>query len=107
MVEDRCAQQESLDLFGLLLQDFFDQIVQHEMVTAGERFDEAGGVFLPLHRNRSQLQAGDPTLCAGLQCGDVFRREVETHHPFEKFGGFGGGEAQVRGAQLGQLGAGA
>ena len=36
-VEDGCAQQESLDAFGLLLQDFFNQIVQHEMVAAGER----------------------------------------------------------------------
>jgi hypothetical protein len=29
-VEDRGAQQESLDAFGLLLQDFSNQIVQHK-----------------------------------------------------------------------------
>ena len=51
-VEDRGAQQERLDAFGLLLQDFFNQIVQHEMVAAGERFDEAGGVLLSLHGKR-------------------------------------------------------
>ena len=48
-LEDRCAQQESLHAFGLLFQDFFNQIVQHEMVAAGERFDKAGGIFMPLH----------------------------------------------------------
>ena len=47
-VEDRGAQQERLDAFGLLSQDFFHQIVQHEMVAAGERSDEAGGVLLSL-----------------------------------------------------------
>ncbi len=55
------------------LQDFFNQIVQHEMVAAGERFDKAGGVLMPLHRNRGQLQAGNPAFGAGFQCGDVFR----------------------------------
>ena len=48
-VEDRRAQQESLKSFGLLLQDFFNQVVHHEMVAAGERLDEAGGVFMSLH----------------------------------------------------------
>ena len=106
-VEDGCAQQESLDAFGLLLQDFFDQIVQHEMVAAGERLDEAGGVLMSLHGKRGQLQAGNPAFGAGFQCGDVFRREVQAHHLVEKFGGFGGGKTQVGGAQFGQLAAGA
>src|SRR5205823_1543286 len=47
-VEDRRAQQERLDAFGLLPEDFFHQIVQHEMMAAGERSDEAGGVLLSL-----------------------------------------------------------
>ena len=47
-VEDGRAQQERLDAFGLLPEDFFHQIVQHEMVAAGERSDEAGGVLLSL-----------------------------------------------------------
>ncbi len=48
-VEDGSLQQESLDAFGLLFQDFLDQIVQHETVAASERVDEAGNVFSPLH----------------------------------------------------------
>ena len=51
-VEDRCTQQKCLDAFGLLLQNLFNQIVQHEMVAAGERFDEAGGILMSLHRKR-------------------------------------------------------
>src|SRR5260221_538933 len=70
-VEDGRAQQERLDAFGLLPENFFKQIVQHEMVAAGKRFDEAGGVFMPLQGKRSQLQAGNPAFGAGFQCGDV------------------------------------
>ena len=58
---------------------------------------------MPLHGKRGQLQAGDPAFGAGFQRGDVFRREAQTHHPVEKFGGLGGGKTQVGGAQLGQL----
>src|SRR6202011_4502453 len=59
-VEDRRAQQERLDAFGLLPEDFFHQIVEHEMVAAGERSDEAGGVLLSLKGNCTKLQAGNP-----------------------------------------------
>ena len=54
-IKDRCAQQESLDAFGLLVQDLFHQIVQHEMVAAGEGLDEAGDVLMSLHGKRGQL----------------------------------------------------
>ena len=81
--------REGLDACGLLLQDFFKEIVQHETVAAGEGLDEARSVLMPLHGNRGQLQAGNPAFGAGFQCGDVFRREVQAHHLVEKFGGFG------------------
>ena len=48
-VEDGSLQQESLNAFGLLFQDFFNQVVQDEVVAAGEGFDEAGGVLVSLH----------------------------------------------------------
>ena len=53
------------------------------------------------------MQAGNPAFGAGFQGGDIFRREVQAHHLVEKVGGFGGGKAQVGGAQLGQLAPGA
>ena len=54
-VEDRRAQQECLNAFGLLLQDFFDQVIHDEVVAAGERADEAGGVGMALQAQRGQL----------------------------------------------------
>src|SRR5688572_6269934 len=75
-IENRGAQQESLDAFRLLLQDFFNQIVHHEIVAAGERFDEAAGILMPLQRNRGQLQTSNPAFGAGFQCVDLFCRKV-------------------------------
>ena len=54
-----------------------------------------------------QLQAGNPAFGTSFQRGDVFCRKVQAHHLVEEFGGFGGGKAQVRGAQFGQLAPGA
>jgi hypothetical protein len=51
-VEDRRAQQERLDALGLLLQNFFKEVVRDEMVAARERLDEAGGVVLSLQGKR-------------------------------------------------------
>jgi len=48
-VKDGCSQQKSLDTFRLLLQDFFNQIVQYKMVAAGEGLDETGGILMSLH----------------------------------------------------------
>ena len=93
--------------FGLTLQDLVDQIVHDVAVVAGESPDEPGNVLVALHRERGQLQAGNPAFGARFQGGDVLRREVEAHHLVEKAGGFGGGKAQVGGAQFGQLVAGA
>ena len=49
------------------------------------------------------MQAGNPAFGAGFQRGDIAIREMQPHHAVEEFGGFGGGEAQIGGAQLGHL----
>ena len=65
-VEDGRAQQESLDAFGLLSQHFFDQVVQHEMVAAGEGLNETGRVRVlawrarPAAGRQSSLRCGFP-----------------------------------------------
>ncbi len=92
-----------LNALGLLPQDFFEQIVQHEMVAAGERLDEAGGVFMSLQGKRGELQPGNPAFGAPFQGGDVFCREGKCHRLVEKSGGFGGGKPQVGGAHFGQV----
>src|SRR5436309_5164160 len=51
-VENRRAEQERLDACRLLLENFFNQIIQHEMVATCKSFDEAGGVLMSLQRNR-------------------------------------------------------
>ncbi len=104
-IEDGRAQQKSLDAGGLLPQDFFNQIVQHEMVASGEGFDEAGGISrsVSLHGERGQLQAGDPAFGTGFQRGNLFGREVQPHYPIEKLRRFSGREPQVGGTQLGHL----
>lgn len=64
-------------------QDFLDQIVQHEMVAAGEGLDEVGGVLVTLHRNRGQLQSGNPAFGPVVQdeddgvveCGDLIEQD--------------------------------
>ena len=106
-VENGGLEQEAADRFGLALQDLFDQIVHDVAVVSGECLDEPGNILVSLHRQRGQLQAGNPAFGAVFQGGDIFRREVEAHHLVEKFGGFGGGKTQVGGAQFGQLAAGA
>ena len=54
-------------MFRLALKNFFDQIVQHKTVAAGESLDKTGGVFPPLHGEGGQLQTGDPAFGAGFQ----------------------------------------
>src|SRR5689334_23331536 len=51
-VKDGGTQQESLDVYRLLLQNFFNQIVHHKLMTAGERLNETSCVSLSLHGKR-------------------------------------------------------
>ena len=104
-VENGCAQQESLYMFWLALEDFFEQVIEHKAVTAGEGLNESGCVSrsVPLHGQGCQLQTGNPALGALLQPGDIALGEIQSHHPVEEIGGFGGGEAQVGGTQFGEL----
>ncbi|MBV9169576.1 MAG: hypothetical protein JOZ81_05780 [Chloroflexi bacterium] len=47
-LEDGRPQQEGFDGGRLALENLFDQVVQHEVMPAGERRDEAGDVVLVL-----------------------------------------------------------
>ena len=88
---------------GCCVQNLFHQIVQHELVAAGEGLDEASGVWMSLQGQRGQVQAGNPAFGAPFQGGDVLSFEGETHPLGEKLRGFGSGKPQVGGAQFGQL----
>ena len=92
-------------MVGLALQDLLDQVVDDVAVVAGEAGDEAGDVVAPLHRERRQLERGDPAFGAPLQRRDVLRRQVQAHHLVEVRRGLVGREAQVGGADLDELAA--
>jgi hypothetical protein len=67
--------------------------------------DEAGDVVPALHRERRQLEGGDPPLRAALQRCDVLRRQRQSHRLVQVRRGILGGEAQVVGTDLDELGA--
>ena len=56
---------------GLPVEDLFDEVVDDEPVVAGEPGDERLRVVTAPERQCGQLQGGDPTLGALLECGDV------------------------------------
>ena len=74
-------------------------------MAAGESLNETGGIPMPLHGKRGQLQPGDPALGAGFQRSHVAVGKRQTHYSIKKLGRFDRGELQVGGAQLGQLAA--
>ena len=69
--EQRGLEQEVAHGAGLALQHLLDQVVDDVAVVPGEPGDEAGDVVPSLHRERGQLQRGDPALGALLQRGHV------------------------------------
>ena len=77
--QDRGLQQEAPDLLGLTLQHLLGQVVDDVAVVPGEARDEAGDVVPALHRQRRQLERGDPPLGAPLQRCDVLRRQGQSH----------------------------
>ena len=81
--QDRGLQQEGLDTFGLTLQHLLAQVVDDVTIIAREAGDEAGDVVSPLHRQRRQLERGDPALGTSLQRGHVPRRQLQAHHLVE------------------------
>ncbi len=62
---------------------------------------------MPLQCQGGQLQTGDPAFGAGFQRGDIICGELQAHRLVKKFGSLGRGEAQLGGAQFGQLSPGA
>ena len=100
------CSRKRLDPVGLPSQHLLDQVVDDVAVVAGEAGDEAGDVVAALHRQRRQLEGGDPPLGAPLQRGHVRCGELQAHHPVEVRHGLLGREAQVGGAELDQLASG-
>ena len=69
------------DVVGLALQDLLDEVVDDVAVVAGEARDEPGDVVAALHRQRRELERGDPAFGAPLERGDVLGRELAGPSP--------------------------
>jgi len=63
-------------MFRLALQHLFDQIIHDVAVVAGKSLDKCPHVGAPAHRERRQLQTGNPAFGARLEDGNFRRREV-------------------------------
>ena len=105
--QDGGLQQEGLDLVGLALHHLLHQVVDDVAVIAGEARDEAGEVVPSLHRERRELESGDPPLGATRQRGHIGRRQLQAHPIVEVCRRFVRREAQLGRANLDQLAAGA
>ena len=106
-VEHRGLQQERSDRFGLAVEHLLDEVVDDEAVVAGEVVDERSDVVAVVQRQRCELQRGDPTFGPRFQRADLGGGEVQVHRVVEVARRFVGGEAEVGGADLEQLAAGA
>ena len=72
----RRLEQEAPHLGALAVEHLPDEVVEDEAVVAGELGDEAGDVLSALHRERRELQRGDPSLGASFEHLDVGRRRA-------------------------------
>ena len=99
-------EQKAPDMLRLTLQDLPDQVVDDIPVVAREAGDEAGDVGSSLHRQRCQLERGDPPFGASLQSGDVGGRQLQSHHLVEIGRGLVEREAQISGPDLDEFAAG-
>ncbi len=83
---------------GLPRQHLLGQVVDYEAMAAGERMHEPREVAAVAHRQRGELQPGDPALGAFLQRRDIGRGQRQPHDLGKKRSRFLGCEAQVGGA---------
>jgi hypothetical protein len=90
----------------LALQHLLGQVVEHIAVAAREGLYEGVNVELALKRQSGQLQPSDPAFGAFPQRGKGHLGHFRPHRSPQHRGGLSRGEAQVGGAELGQLPAG-
>ena len=76
-------------------------------MATGERIDEPGGVGDAAQRQAGELQSGNPALGPRTQRRDLGAAKFQSHHVTEEGGRFVRCEAQIGGAQLDELTAGA
>jgi hypothetical protein len=101
--QDRCLQQEAPDVVRLSLEHLTDEVVDDVAVVTGEAGDELGRVLPTLHRQRRQLQSGDPAFGPPVERRNVLLRQIEAHHAVEVRGGLLRCEPKIGGTDLEEL----
>ena len=101
--EDRRVQQETADLRRLAVEHLVGEVVDDEAIVACEVGDERGDVVTALQRQGGELQRGDPSFGADLQCLHLGFGQREVHHAVQVRDGFVDREAEVCGADLEQF----
>ena len=104
-VEDRGREQELAHLGRLAVEDLEPEVVDDRPVVAGERRDEGPPVLAAGERQGGEPEPGGPALGAPVQARDVVGVEPERERVVEQRRRLGVGEAQVGGADLGELAA--
>jgi hypothetical protein len=102
-LQDRRLQQKAADLIRLALQHFLGQIVKDVAVAAREGRHEPGHIGVLPKRQAGQLQPGHPPLGAGRQRRHSGLRQGGPGRLAQQRRRLLDGEAQLGGAQLGQL----
>ena len=98
-------QQKITQSLRLERERFIGQILCHIAVAARKRRNDFAGICRLLQRERCELQTRHPAFSARLQRADIFGVQRESHCLIQELQGFFFGEAQVIGADLGQLSA--
>ena len=102
-VEDRRLSQPAPQLRVEAAEHLGREVLHQVLVLAGEPHDRPGGVAAAAQRQRGQVQRGRPALGPPLQGQDVRPAEPQAQHLGQQVSRLAGGEAQVRGVQLGEL----
>ena len=103
-LQDRRVEEEAAHVGVEVIDDLLGEVVGDEPVAPGESFDERVDVGESLQRDRRQLQARGPAVCASDQCVGLGGREGTTGNGFEQISAFVRVEGQVDGSDLDQPG---
>ena len=102
LLQDGRAQQDVPDLRRLGVENLRHQVAGQGAVVGDQLGDELVRVGMSAHRDRGQAQAGRPALGPPGQALQRVRRQRDAV-PGQQQAGFGDGERQVAGPDLGQL----
>ena len=104
-VQDGDGEQETPQVFRLIVEHFLGQVVQQVALAARQSVQDTRDLGPALEREGRHLQPGRPALQPGVQHSQVLGPQAQARRVREEVGRLGGGEAEIIRAQLHQLAA--